>query len=86
MLCTQALIAGLALLRRWGLPFVPMPASVHFVIGKEIDFGPPNASPTDEQVEAVLRAYDAWPTQRAAPPHLRRASPNHASTRGTVGT
>jgi len=43
---------------RFGLPLpIPKPTHVTFVVGKEIPVGPPNANPTDEEVDAVFERY-----------------------------
>jgi len=47
---------------RWGLPLplaLPLPSAVTFVIGRQIEVGPPNASPSDAQVEAIFEQYVA---------------------------
>ena len=44
----------------WGLPFgAPLPTKTALVVGREVAVGPPNPSPTDEQVEEVFGRYVA---------------------------
>jgi len=45
---------------RWGLPYpfaMPLPTKVTFVIGRQIEVGPPNANPTESQVDAIFKEY-----------------------------
>ena len=45
---------------RWGLPppfALPLPTDVTFVIGEQVDVGPPNSQPTEAQVETVFEKY-----------------------------
>ena len=43
---------------RWGLPLpLPIPTDVTFVVGDQIPVGPPNADPSDDEVDAVFERY-----------------------------
>ena len=66
---------------RWGLPYMPMPTKVTFIIGRSVDVGPPNTNPTDVQVQAVLRAY-ATEMCRLFAAHAYRCLPPAVAARG----
>ena len=47
-------------LGKWGLPWlVPRTGAIHIRWGQPVPVGPPNAAPTDADVEAVFEAYAA---------------------------
>ena len=44
---------------RWGLPLclLPRPTDITFVVGRQVETGPPNPRPTDAEVDAVFERY-----------------------------
>jgi len=45
---------------KWGLPFgPPLPTHTMLVIGREVAVGPPNADPTEAEIEAVFERFVA---------------------------
>ena len=67
---------------RWGLPWlVPRQVDVHVCWGEAVSVGPPNATPSDAEVEAVFRQYVAE-LQRVFELNKRRCLPPDVASRG----
>ena len=60
---------------------MPRPGEVHVAWGNAVDVGPPNASPTDAEVEAVFARYVAE-LRRVFDKHKDRCLPPRVAARG----
>ncbi len=67
---------------RFGLPWlVPKPVDVHLCWGRPVDAGPPNAHPTDEEVEEVFVRYVAE-LRRVFDANAKRCLPADVAAKG----
>ena len=65
----------------WGLPCVPLPTYAEHIMGKPIEVGPPNAKPTEAQMNEVYGRYEAE-MHRLFKAHAARLLPPSVAAKG----